>query len=105
MTATGPRRARVALLSGCAQQVLAPEINEATVRLLTRHGVDVVVAEGAGCCGALVHHLGKTASALDAARANTAAWTREPEGPGQASGGIAANILTASARVTPLTDS
>src|SRR3546814_4030670 len=70
MTATGPRRARVALLSGCAQQVLAPEINEATVRLLTRHGVEVVVAEGAGCCGALVHHMGKTASALDAARAN-----------------------------------
>src|SRR3546814_16045457 len=54
--AVGPRRARVALLSGCAQQVLAPEINEATVRLLTRHGVEVVVAEGAGCCGALVHH-------------------------------------------------
>src|SRR3546814_11471907 len=56
MTATGPRRARVALLSGCAQQVLAPEINGATVRLLTRHGVEVVVAEGDGCCGALVHH-------------------------------------------------
>ena len=53
--ADGPRRARVALLNGCAQQVLDPSINEATVRLLTRHGVEVVVAKGAGCCGALTH--------------------------------------------------
>ncbi|HEY9550170.1 MAG TPA: heterodisulfide reductase-related iron-sulfur binding cluster, partial [Kiloniellaceae bacterium] len=65
-----------------AQQVLAPEINEATVRLLTRHGVEVVVAEGAGCCGALVHHMGKSEPALDAARANIAAWTRELEAEG-----------------------
>ena len=80
--AMGPRRARVALMTGCAQRVLAPEINEATVRLLTRHGVEVVVANGAGCCGALVHHLGKAAPALAAARANIAAWTRELEGQG-----------------------
>ncbi|HMA16424.1 MAG TPA: glycolate oxidase subunit GlcF [Kiloniellaceae bacterium] len=78
----GPRRARVALMTGCAQKVLAPEINEATVRLLTRHGVEVVVARGAGCCGALVHHMGKTDPALDAARANIAAWMRELEGEG-----------------------
>ena len=80
--AVGPRRARVALMTGCAQKVLAPEINEATVRLLTRHGVEVVVAKGAGCCGALVHHMGKEDPALDAARANVAAWTRELEGEG-----------------------
>jgi glycolate oxidase iron-sulfur subunit len=49
--AEGSRRLRVALLSGCAQQVLAPEINEATIRLLTRHGVEVVVAEGAAAAG------------------------------------------------------
>ncbi len=55
----GARTRRVALLNGCAQQVLAPEINEATIRLLTRHGCEVVVAEGAGCCGALTHHLGQ----------------------------------------------
>jgi glycolate oxidase iron-sulfur subunit len=66
--AEGARRARVALLSGCAQQVLAPAINEATVRLLTRHGVEVVVAEGMGCCGALTHHMGR--------------WSREAEGEG-----------------------
>lgn len=80
--ARGPRRARVALLTGCAQQVLAPEINEATIRLLTRHGVEVVVAKGSGCCGALVHHMGKEAPALKAAKANVAAWYKELEGDG-----------------------
>ncbi|HJN22600.1 MAG TPA: glycolate oxidase subunit GlcF [Rhodospirillales bacterium] len=70
------RRKRVALLTGCAQQVLRPAINEATVRLLTRHGCEVVVAKGAGCCGAIVHHLGKEKAALAAARANIAAWER-----------------------------
>ncbi len=80
--AQGPRRARVALMNGCAQQVLAPEINESTIRLLTRHGVEVVIARGAGCCGAAVHHLGKEAAAHTFARANVAAWTRELEGDG-----------------------
>jgi glycolate oxidase iron-sulfur subunit len=80
--AEGLRRGRVALMTGCAQKVLAPEINEATVRLLTRHGVEVVVAKGAGCCGALVHHMGHEAPALDSARANIAAWTRELEDDG-----------------------
>ena len=80
--AEGPRRRRVALLTGCAQQVLAPQINEATVRLLTRHGCEVVVARGAGCCGALTHHMGQEAPALAAARRNVAAWTRELDGEG-----------------------
>jgi glycolate oxidase iron-sulfur subunit len=80
--AQGPRRKRVALLSGCVQQVIAPEINEATIRLLTRHGVEVVVVDGAGCCGALTHHMGKEASALAAARAAIAAWSTEIDGDG-----------------------
>jgi glycolate oxidase iron-sulfur subunit len=80
--AQGARIKRVALLSGCAQQVLRPAINEATIRLLTRHGVEVVVARGAGCCGALVHHMGREAPALASARANIAAWMREIEGEG-----------------------
>ncbi len=80
--AEGPRRARVALMTGCAQQVLAPQINEATIRLLTRHGIEVVVAKGAGCCGALVHHMGRASAALTAARANVAAWTAELDGAG-----------------------
>jgi glycolate oxidase iron-sulfur subunit len=71
-----PRLRRVALLSGCAQPVLAPQINEATVRLLTRSGCEVLVAAGAGCCGALTHHMGKEAAAKAAARANVDAWWR-----------------------------
>jgi glycolate oxidase iron-sulfur subunit len=80
--AVGERRKRVALLSGCVQTVVAPEINEATIRLLTRHGVEVVVAVGAGCCGALTHHMGKEAPAHAAARAAIAAWSREIDGEG-----------------------
>ena len=80
--AQGERRARVALLAGCAQQVLAPQINDATIRLLTRIGAEVIVAEGAGCCGALTHHMGQHKSAMASARANIAAWTREIEGEG-----------------------
>ena len=72
--AVGPRRMRVALMTGCAQQVLRPSINEATIRLLTRHGCEVVVAEGAGCCGALVHHMGREQESHSAAKANIAAW-------------------------------
>ena len=80
--AMGERRLRVALLAGCAQQVLAPEINEATVRLLTRLGVEVVVPRAAGCCGALVHHMGRHAAAVAAVKRNVAAWWEEIEGEG-----------------------
>lgn len=102
--ALGPRRARVALMTGCAQKVLAPEINEATLRLLTRHGVEVVVAKGAGCCGALVHHMGKEDAALADARANVAAWTREIEGPEGEGGGLDAIIINASGCGTTVKD-
>ncbi|MEM8948091.1 MAG: heterodisulfide reductase-related iron-sulfur binding cluster [Pseudomonadota bacterium] len=75
--AEGERRARVALMTGCAQQVLAPSINEATIRLLNRHGVEVVIPQRTGCCGALVHHMGKEAEALESARRNIDGWRRE----------------------------
>jgi glycolate oxidase iron-sulfur subunit len=75
--AEGPRRGRVALLTGCAQQVLAPSINEATIRLFTRLGFDVVVRREQGCCGALVQHMGLHAAAMRAARTNIAAWHDE----------------------------
>ena len=80
--AAGARRKRVALLSGCAQRVLDPGINEATIRLLTRHGCEVVVARGAGCCGALTHHMGKEAESHAAAAANIHAWMAEVKGQG-----------------------
>jgi glycolate oxidase iron-sulfur subunit len=72
---------RVALLTGCVQNVLSPQINEATLRLLARHGCEVVIAEGAGCCGALNYHLGQP-EGLQFARKNILAWSREIAGAG-----------------------
>ena len=74
---SGERTARVILLAGCAQQVLRPDINDATIRLLGRSGVEVVVSADAGCCGALTGHIGMEASALAAARRNVDAWWKE----------------------------
>jgi glycolate dehydrogenase iron-sulfur subunit len=75
--ALGRRRGRVALLQGCAQQVLAPRINQAAVNVLTRHGIEVVLVRDEQCCGALTHHLGRDDDALERARANVAAWSAE----------------------------
>ncbi|MBP7241350.1 glycolate oxidase subunit GlcF [Amaricoccus sp.] len=80
--AEGPRRKRVALLTGCAQRALNGDINAATVRLLTRHGCDVVIAEGMGCCGALTHHMGKVAESHAFAARNIRAWMAEIGGEG-----------------------
>ncbi|MCR5881103.1 glycolate oxidase subunit GlcF [Phenylobacterium sp. J367] len=97
--AVGERRARVALLAGCAQTVVAPEINTAAIQLLIRKGVEVVVTKGAGCCGALPHHLGKEAPSKAFARANIEAWTTELE-----SGGLDAIVVTASGCGTQVKD-
>lgn len=75
--AQGERRMRVALMNGCAQKVLDPKINEATIRLLTRHGIEVVVAKGSGCCGALTHHMGMTDKSHGTAAKNIRAWAKE----------------------------
>ncbi len=72
--AEGPRRARVALLAGCVQQALAPEINWATLRVLAKNGVEVVVPAEQGCCGALLLHTGDQAQARQLARQNLAAF-------------------------------
>lgn len=93
------KRGRVALLTGCAQPVLDPGINAATIRLLTRLGVEVVVPEGEGCCGALVHHMGREAQALDSARRNVDVWTREVD-----RGGLDAIVITASGCGTTIKD-
>ena len=69
------RQGRVILLAGCVNDVVAPQINAATIRVLTRHGIEVVIAEGAGCCGSLVHHMGRDDEALAQARANIDAWS------------------------------
>ncbi len=80
--AEGTRRKRVALMTGCAQRALNTDINEATIRLLTRHGCEVVIAQGAGCCGALTHHMGKTDESHASAAANIRAWMAEIDGEG-----------------------
>ena len=79
---TGEKRKRVALMTGCAQKALNTDINDATIRLLTRLGCEVVVAEGAGCCGALTHHMGKTDESHATAARNIRAWVREMDGEG-----------------------
>jgi glycolate oxidase iron-sulfur subunit len=101
--AEGVRRGRVALLTGCAQTVLGPSINEATIRLLTRLGIEVVVAEGVGCCGALTHHMGKHEAAMDAARAAIDGWSRQMAGNG-AGGGLDAIIINTSGCGTTVKD-
>jgi glycolate oxidase iron-sulfur subunit len=80
--ARGKKRGRVALLQGCAQQVLAPRINQAAISLLTRHGIEVVLVRDEQCCGALTHHLGNDDDALARARANVTAWGAEAAGEG-----------------------
>ena len=80
--ADGPRQGRVALLVGCANDALGSSITQSTIRVLTRHGVEVVVPPEAGCCGSLVHHMGREFEALSFARKNIDAWMGEVDGDG-----------------------
>ncbi|WP_426411462.1 glycolate oxidase subunit GlcF [Bradyrhizobium ganzhouense] len=98
-TALGKKRGRVALLQGCAQQVLAPRINQAAISLLTRHGIEVVLVRDEQCCGALTHHLGHDDDALGRARANVTAWQKEAAGEG-----LDAILVTASGCGTVIKD-
>jgi glycolate dehydrogenase iron-sulfur subunit len=72
--AAGPRQARVALLAGCINDLLAPDINTAAISVLTRQGVEIVLPAGLGCCGSLVHHMGREHQALTQVRANIDAF-------------------------------
>ena len=92
----GNPKARVALLAGCVNDVLAPEVNAAAIRLLTRQGTEVVLARGAGCCGSLVHHMGREQQALAQVRANIEAWS--------AIGDLDAILITASGCGTTIKD-
>src|SRR5690606_40076001 len=78
--AQAEKRGRVALLSGCVQPVLDPAINEATIRLLNRVGVEVVIARGETCCGSLAHHMGKSDQAHETAKRTIDAWIAEMDG-------------------------
>lgn len=93
------RKKRVALMTGCAQKALNTDINDATIRLLTRLGCEVVVAKGAGCCGALTHHMGKTTESHATAAKNIVAWTAEMDG-----GGLDAIVINTSGCGTTVKD-
>jgi len=95
----GVNRGRVAILQGCVESVVKPQIRAATVRLLNRSGFDVLFASGEVCCGALVHHMGREQEALMAARSNVDAWSKELEGQG-----LDAIVVTASGCGTMIKD-
>ena len=97
--AEGTRKGRVALLAGCAQSVLDPGINGATVSLLTRLGIEVIMPKGEGCCGALTHHMGREDEALEQARRIVDGWMAEIEGKG-----LDAIVITASGCGTVIKD-
>ena len=97
--AEGERRMRVALQTGCAQRALDTDINAATIRLLTRHGAEVVIADGMGCCGALVHHMGREEASHDAAARNVRAWMAV-----ERAGGLDAVVINTSGCGTTVKD-
>jgi glycolate oxidase iron-sulfur subunit len=97
--ALGARKARVVLMSGCVDQVVKPTIREATIRMLTRHGVEVVLPEGEACCGSLSHHMGREHDAHAFLKNNIDVWTREIE-----NGGLDAILITASGCGTTVKD-
>jgi glycolate oxidase iron-sulfur subunit len=97
--AQGQRKGRVALMTGCVTPVIGPSINEAAIRTLTRHGIEVVLPEGQGCCGGVTHHLGRETEALAAVRRNVDAWIAEDEADG-----LDAILITASGCGTTVKD-
>src|SRR5262245_9126845 len=97
--ARGVRRGRVALLAGCVTPVIGPSVQEAAIRVLNRHGVEVVLPKGQGCCGGIAHHAGRERAALESVRANVDAWLAEADGEG-----IDAILVTASGCGTTVKD-
>jgi glycolate oxidase iron-sulfur subunit len=99
VAAIGKRKGRVALMPGCVTPVIGGSILEATIRVLTRHGIEVVLPRGQACCGGIVHHMGREREAHAAAVRNIDAWTRELDGEG-----LDAIIITASGCGTTVKD-
>ena len=91
--------ARVALLTGCVQKVISPQINESTIRILNRHGVEVIVPKQIQCCGSLNHHLGKEKIAKETFKNNINFWYEE-----YINGGLDAIISNTSGCGTTLKD-
>lgn len=93
------KRMRVALMTGCAQRALNTDINDATIRLLTRLGCEVVIAKDTGCCGALVHHMGREEESHAAAKRNIRTWMAEDK-----AGGLDAIVINTSGCGTTVKD-
>ena len=93
------KKLRVALMTGCAQKALNTDINDATIRLLRRFGAEVVIADGMGCCGALVHHMGREDESHAAASKNISAWVAEDR-----AGGLDAIVINTSGCGTTVKD-
>jgi glycolate oxidase iron-sulfur subunit len=98
-SAEGGRKGRVALMAGCVTPVIGPSINDAAIRVLRRHGIEVVLPEGQGCCGGIVHHMGREHDSLAAVRRNVDAWIAEAD-----RGGLDAILITASGCGTTVKD-
>ena len=86
-------------MAGCVTPVIGPSINEAAIRVLTRHGIEVVLPQGQACCGGVVHHMGREHDALAAVRRNIDAWIAEADGEG-----LDAIVITASGCGTTVKD-
>lgn len=97
--AEGPKRGRVVLMEGCVTPVVGSSVQTAAIRVLTRHGVEVVLPAAQACCGGIAHHAGREPDALAAVRNNIDAWTREIDGAG-----IDAILVTASGCGTTVKD-
>ncbi|MGE0034024.1 MAG: glycolate oxidase subunit GlcF [Xanthobacteraceae bacterium] len=97
--AIGPKRGRVVLMDGCVTPVLGPQVQAAAIRVLTRHGIEVVMPKAQGCCGGLDHHAGREGAALAKVRDNVDAWLAEAAGPG-----LDAIVITASGCGTTVKD-
>ncbi len=98
-SAVGERKRRVVLMTGCVQTILNPDINNATIRILRRHGCEVVVAQGAGCCGAVTYHMGKSKESHAMAAKNIRAWMKEVK-----DGGVDAIVVNTSGCGTVVKD-
>jgi glycolate oxidase iron-sulfur subunit len=97
--AIGPKRGRVVLMDGCVTPVIGPQVQAAAIRVLTRHGIEVVMSKAQGCCGGLDHHAGREGAALAKVRDNVDAWLAQTDGPG-----LDAIVITASGCGTTVKD-
>lgn len=102
--AHGPRRGRVALMTGCVQHVLRPSITESAIRVLTRNGVDVLVPPDQGCCGALALHAGHHGLGTSMATAHAARFPADVDALVTTAAGCGSSMASTHAAGAPVVD-